>query len=130
MKLILRVFLFLLVIPASYAEEQGGLKEVVAPPSPDKIEDGYRGTEDARVMTVKFAKTMHDGATLSLRGNLIHHKGGDRYIFRDGTDEIETNIPKSVFDGREVKPDQMISINGTLDKKAQPLVMNVDRLQK
>lgn len=130
MKLILKIILFLLVIPVSYADEQGGLKEVVAPPSPHKIEDGYRGTEDERVMTVKFAKTMHDGATLSLRGNLIHHIGGERYIFRDSTDQIETIIPKSVFDGREVKPDQMISINGTLDKKMKPLAMRVDRIQK
>lgn len=129
MKLILSLLVLLTISPV-YADDQGGLKEIVAPPAPHKIEDGYRGTEDARVMTVKFAKTMHDGATLSLRGNLIHHNGGDHYIFRDSTDQIEIIIPKNIFDGREVKPDQMISINGTLDKKGKLLVMKVDRLQK
>lgn len=129
MKLILSLLVLLTISPV-YADDHGGLKEIVAPPAPHKIEDGYRGTEDARVMTVKFAKTMHDGATLSLRGNLIHHNGGDHYIFRDSTDQIEIIIPKNIFDGREVKPDQMISINGTLDKKWKPLVMKVDRLQK
>ncbi|MDU7185765.1 MAG: TIGR00156 family protein, partial [Klebsiella sp.] len=36
----------------------------------------------------------------------------------------------AVFDGREVKPDQMISINGSLDKKMTPPVVRVDRIQK
>ncbi|KAE9862337.1 TIGR00156 family protein, partial [Escherichia coli] len=38
--------------------------------------------------------------------------------------------PKAVFDDRTVKPDQMISINGSLDKKSSPPVVRVDHLQK
>ncbi len=34
-------------------------------------------------MTVEQAKTMHDGATVSLRGNLLKRQGDDRYQFRD-----------------------------------------------
>lgn len=125
-------FLFLLFLgsPFSWADEGGGLKKDVAPPPPHKIEDGYRGTEDERVMTVKFAKSMHDGATVSLRGNLIDSTGNDRYVFRDKTDTVDVIIPQSVFDGREVQPDQMLSINGSLDKKMKPPVIRVDRLQK
>ncbi len=44
-------------------------------------------------MTVDFAKTMHDGASVSLRGNLISHKGEDRYVFRDKSGEINVVIP-------------------------------------
>ena len=37
-------------------------------------------------MTVEQAKTMHDGATISLRGNLIEDQDGDKFgvlgIFR------------------------------------------------
>ncbi|MCP0749928.1 protein MgtS, partial [Salmonella enterica subsp. enterica serovar Mbandaka] len=39
--------------------------------------------DDAEKMTIEQAKTLHDGATVSLRGNLIDHKGDDRYVFRD-----------------------------------------------
>lgn len=62
---------------------------------------------------------MHDGASVSLRGNLISHKGEDRYVFRDKSGEINVVIPAAVFDGREVQPDQMINISGSLDKKAR-----------
>lgn len=74
-------------------------------------------------MTVDFAKTMHDGASVSLRGNLISHKGEDRYVFRDKSGEINVVIPAAVFDGREVQPDQMINISGSLDKKSAPVVV-------
>ncbi|MDI5817543.1 FHIPEP family type III secretion protein, partial [Salmonella enterica subsp. enterica serovar Cerro] len=39
--------------------------------------------------------------------------------FRDKSGEINVIIPSAVFDGREVQPDQMININGSLDKKAK-----------
>ena len=48
-------------------------------------------------MTVDFRKNMHDGASVSLRGNLISHKGEDRYVFRDKSGEINVVIPAAVF---------------------------------
>ncbi len=116
--------------PYALADDQGGLKQDAAPPPPHAIEDGYRGTDDAKKMTVDFAKTMHDGASVSLRGNLISHKGEDRYVFRDKSGEINVVIPAAVFDGREVQPDQMINISGSLDKKSAPAVVRVTHLQK
>ncbi|MTH46080.1 YdeI family stress tolerance OB fold protein [Intestinirhabdus alba] len=130
MKLRIAVVTALLITPFAFAADEGGLKKDAAPPPPHAIEDGYRGPEDARKMNVEFAKTMHDGATVSLRGNLIAHQGDDRYVFRDSSGEINTIIPASVFDGREVQPDQMISINGSLDKKMTPPLVRVNRLQK
>lgn len=61
---------------------------------------------------------------------LLDHKGDDRYVFRDKSGEINVIIPAAVFDGREVQPDQMININGSLDKKAKEPLVRVNRLQK
>ncbi|HFL1898469.1 TPA: YdeI family stress tolerance OB fold protein [Salmonella enterica] len=130
MKLPVAAFLSLLIMPYALADDQGGLKKDVAPPPPHAIEDGYRGTDDAEKMTIEQAKALHDGATVSLRGNLIDHKGDDRYVFRDKSGEINVIIPSAVFDGREVQPDQMININGSLDKKAKEPLVRVNRLQK
>ena len=115
-------------MPYALADDQGGLKQDAAPPPPHAIEDGYRGTDDAKKMTVDFAKTMHDGASVSLRGNLISHKGEDRYVFRDKSGKINVVIPAAVFDGREVQPDQMINISGSLEKKSAPAVVRVTHL--
>lgn len=130
MKLTVAPLLCCLLISTAYAEDNGGLKKDTAPPAPHSLDDGYRGAEDARIMTVEQAKEMHDGATISLRGNLIDGGEGDKFKFRDKTGTIDTIIPKAVFDGRTVQPDNMISINGSLDKKSTPPVVRVDRIQK
>lgn len=112
------------------AESQGGLKTDEAPPSPHAMDKGYRGMEDAQGMTVVQAKAMHDGASVSLTGNLIKKTGEDRYQFRDKTGSLDVHIPLAVFDGRDIQPDQLVAINGTLDKKSKPALMKVDHLQK
>jgi len=83
MKLTVAPLLCCLLISAAYADDNGGLKKDAAPPPPHSLDEGYRGTEDARTMTVEQAKEMHDGATISLRGNLIDGSGGDKFKFRD-----------------------------------------------
>lgn len=80
-------------------------------------------------MTITQAKEMHDGASISLRGNLIDGNG-DKYLFEDKTGKIDVIIPKAVFDDRTVEPDNMISISGSLDKKSSPPVVRVSHLQK
>ncbi|WP_202305033.1 YdeI family stress tolerance OB fold protein [Dryocola clanedunensis] len=112
------------------ADDRGGFKNDAAPPPPHAMDKGYRGMEDAQGMTIVQAKAMHDGASVSLTGNLIKKTGEDRYQFRDKTGTLDVTIPLAVFDGRSVQPDQLIAINGTLDKKQKPAVMKVDHLQK
>ena len=129
MKLSVISALLILLAPAAWADNNGGLQKGEAPPPPHALDDGYRGTDDARIMTINQAKEMHDGASISLRGNLIDGSG-DKYVFQDKTGKIDVVIPKAVFDDRTVKPDQMISISGSLDKKSSPPVVRIDRLQK
>lgn len=130
MKISLVPLVCCLLIPTAFADEKGGLEKDAAPPPPHAIDEGYRGTENARIMTVEDAKSMHDGATISLRGNLIEDRGNDKFVFRDKSGTIHTIIPQSVFDGRKIEPDNMIRINGSLDKKMDPPVVRVDMLQK
>lgn len=61
----------LFAVGVAQADDKGGFSQDAAPPPPHKLDDGYRGVEDGRIMTVEQAKTMHDGATVSLRGNLL-----------------------------------------------------------
>ncbi len=72
-----------LAVGIAQADDKGGFSQDAAPPPPHKLDDGYRGVEDGRIMTVEQAKTMHDGATISLRGNVLTRQDNDRYQFRD-----------------------------------------------
>ena len=115
---------------AAFAQDAPGLKTDKAPPPPHKMEDGYRGMEDARSMTIKQAKTMHDGASVSLKGNLVKKTGEDLYQFRDKTGQIDVYIPMAVFDGKNVSPDELVGISGSLDAKQKPVRIKVSHFQK
>ena len=115
---------------AAFAQDAPGLKTDKAPPPPHKMEDGYRGMEDARSMTIKQAKTMHDGASVSLKGNLVKKTGEDLYQFRDKTGQIDVYIPMAIFDGKNVSPDELVGISGSLDAKQKPARIKVSHFQK
>ena len=85
MKLYVAPLIYCFLIPTVFADdENGGLKKDTAPPPPHALDEGYRGTENARIMTVQQAKSMHDGATISLRGNLIDGQGGQSAALTNG----------------------------------------------
>ncbi len=82
-----------LSLPAM-ADDEGGFKTDAAPPPPHAMDKGYRGMEDAQGMTIVQAKAMHDGASISLTGNIIKKTGEDRYQFRDKTGTLDVHIPQ------------------------------------
>jgi len=81
-------------------------------------------------MNVKQAKEMHDGASISLRGNLIEKKGEDIYTFRDKSGQMDAYIPMAIFDGKNVTPDELVGISGSLDAKQKPMRIKVTHFQK
>jgi uncharacterized protein (TIGR00156 family) len=129
-KILLATAVAALFSMTAFAEESPGLKADKAPPAPHKMDEGYRGMEDARSMTVQQAKTMHDGASVSLRGNLLRKVGEDVYEFRDKSGQIQVHIPMAIFDGRQVSPDELVGISGSLDTKQKPARVKVTHLQK
>ena len=73
---------------------------------------------------------MHDGASVSLKGNLVKKTGEDLYQFRDKTGQIDVYIPMAVFDGKNVSPDELVGISGSLDAKQKPARIKVTHFQK
>ena len=129
-KIVLTACMAALFSMTALAEDSPGLKPGETPPPAHKMTDGYRGIEDARSMNVKQAKTLHDGATVTLRGNLLEKKGDDVYTFRDKTGQIDVIIPVAVFEGKSVSPDHLVGLSGSLDKKQQPARINVHEFHK
>ena len=42
-----------LAVGIAQADDKGGFSQDAAPPPPHKLDDGYRGVEDGRIMTVE-----------------------------------------------------------------------------
>ncbi len=57
-------------------------------------------------------------------------RGDDRYQFRDKSGTITVIIPVAAFNEQHVEPDDLVNINGSLDRKMTPPVVRIDRLLK
>lgn len=117
-------------MPYALANNQSSLKQNAAPPPPHAIKNSYRKTNNAKKITVNFAKNMHNSASVSLRSNLISHKKKNRYVFRNKSSKINVVIPAAVFNKQKVQPNQIINISSSLNKKSAPAVVQVTHLQK
>lgn len=53
MKLSITPLLCCFLLSPALADDNGGLKNDTAPPPAHALDEGYRGTEDARIMTVE-----------------------------------------------------------------------------
>ena len=51
-------------------------------------------------------------------------------MFRDSTGSIEMKISRDVWNGQQVGPDDMLEIQGEVDKEWNSLEIEVNRLSK
>ena len=82
-------------------------------------------------VTVAEALNMSDESKVVLKGNIIKGVGGEDYIFRDSTGEVQVNIDTEVWQGQQVGPEDTVMIYGEVDKEVFGTdEIEVDRLVK
>ncbi|MDR0685538.1 MAG: NirD/YgiW/YdeI family stress tolerance protein [Spirochaetaceae bacterium] len=86
--------------------------------------------DNAVLVTVQQALTLHDDAALSLKGNIIGHLGGESYTFKDATGTMEVEIDDEVWRGQQIGPDDPVLISGEVDRDWRRITIDVDRLVK
>jgi uncharacterized protein (TIGR00156 family) len=57
-----------------------------------------------------------DDQHVSLRGHLVRQLSGDKYIFSDGTREIQVDIDRKHFPAQAIVPSTKVEIVGEVDK--------------
>lgn len=90
---------------------------------------GFSGPSSAAV-SVEKAKKMWDDSVVTLRGNIIHHFGGEHYLFKDNSGEITIEIDQHHWNGNHVTPNDIVEIQGEVDKDWNSVKIDVDYLQK
>lgn len=86
-----------------------------APPA----QTGYVGPSSVPLMSVRqLLAEGKDDQAVTLRGKLLRHIGGDRYVFADSTGEMQVDIDKRVFPmGQTVGANDNIEITGEFEKE-------------
>ena len=113
------------VSPVTAAETAGGFSGS----APSQGRGGFTGPGPA-VITVKQALEMRDDANVILRGNIVQHLGGDKYLFKDATGTVKVEIDADEWGGQNVGPNDTVELHGEVDKDWNSVEIDVDRVIK
>ncbi|MGL5037169.1 MAG: YgiW/YdeI family stress tolerance OB fold protein [Aeromonas sp.] len=90
----------------------------------------YTGPQEQNKVSVAQLQDLADDSWATLEGELVKHLGGENYLFRDSTGEIEVEVDQDVWRGVEVAPTDRIQIRGEVDHNWNKTEMDVKSVQK
>ena len=108
-----------------------GLITVLATDASAREPGGFSGPGAAPgLVTVKEATSLRDDTRVSLKGSIIKSLGDEDYIFRDATGTIEVEIDDDIWQGRTVNPEDVILIEGEVDRDGRHVSIDVYSVTK
>ena len=69
------------------------------------------------VTVAQVVQTFPNKAHAVLRGNIVQHLGGDRYLFRDSSGDVVIKIKHDRWWGLTVGPNDLVEIGGQLKRE-------------
>jgi uncharacterized protein (TIGR00156 family) len=73
------------------------------------------GADNRGSSVAAILKNPVDDQRVTLRGNIIRHIGGDKYMFSDGTGEIRVDIDDHLFPVQPIDESTVVEIIGEVD---------------
>jgi len=89
---------------------------VAAPAAVQAAGGGFNGPTSVPLVTIAEARKLGDDAPVRVRGHILRSLGDDRYELKDATGLVKVEIDQEVWQGREVKPSDLVEISGEVDK--------------
>lgn len=90
---------------------------------------GFSGPSTSST-TVAEAKNKWDDADVVMKGYIVSAQGGEHYLFKDQTGEIQVEIDHDVWRGLTVGPEDLVELTGEVDKDWSSIKIDVDRIIK
>ena len=90
----------------------------------------FTGPQEQNKVSVAQLKDLADDSWATLEGKLVKHLGGENYIFRDASGELEVEVDQDVWRGIEVGPDDLTRIGGEVDHSWNKTEVEVESLEK
>jgi uncharacterized protein (TIGR00156 family) len=119
---VLVCFALLALNTAAWAEPKGGFQV-----QSQSQQGGFVGP-GVDMSTVKQAQNMRDDSYVILQGKIIRSLHKDKYEFQDSTGTITVDIDYRKWNGLSVTPDDLIEIQGEIDKDWNSVEVDVDRI--
>jgi uncharacterized protein (TIGR00156 family) len=110
--------------------ETGGYETGKTPPSQQKEDAGYKGSEDTAETPVKLIKDFRQGGYATLEGYIVKKVNGDTYQFRDSSGTVIIDAPASTFKGKTYSAEDKVRVSGKVFGKGESAHLKVSRIDE
>ena len=94
-----------------------------------EVKGGFKGPSAKKaIQTIAEAKKASDDTDVMLTGTIVSSLGGDDYMFRDDTGDIEVDIDQHLWSGIEATPETRLIVKGEVDKDWNHVSIDVNSL--
>ena len=123
MKKLLCVFAALVLVSCiAFADFKG--------PSVYGTNQGFQGSANYSVSSVKDVLNMYDDQIAVVKGNIIKRLSDDKYLFQDKTGEIVVEIEYKYWAGIQADEKTTLELTGKVDRDRNSVVLEVFMVKK
>ncbi|TYF78934.1 hypothetical protein DJ534_25415, partial [Enterobacter hormaechei] len=97
-----------IAIPALAA--QGGFSAEKDPVATERMYAGHKVQQENSQSRIQAVSSMHEGAWITLEGNVISQQQEEWYTFRDPTGTIKVRIPQKVWNGQHFDAQDLVRV--------------------
>ena len=117
-----------IAIPALAA--QGGFSAEKDPVATERMYAGHKVQQENSQSRIQAVPSMHEGAWITLEGNVISQQQEEWYTFRDPTGTIKVRIPQKVWNGQHFDAQDLVRVSGQISRENGATSLNVEVIKK
>ena len=72
--------------------------------------------------------TLRDDTPVVLRGHIVQHLGGEKYIFRDASGTVRVDIDHDKWPPQPITPNNIVELHGEVDRDWRHVEVDVERI--
>jgi uncharacterized protein (TIGR00156 family) len=117
-----------IAIPALAA--QGGFSAEKDPVATERMYAGHKVQQENSQSRIQAVSSMHEGAWITLEGNVISQQQEEWYTFRDPTGTIKVRIPQKIWNGQHFDAQDLVRVSGQMSRENGSRSLNVEVIKK
>ena len=117
-----------IAIPALAA--QGGFSAEKDPVATERMYAGHKVQQENSQSRIQAVSSMHEGAWITLEGNVISQQQEEWYTFRDPTGTIKVRIPQKVWNGQHFDAQDLVRVSGPVSHENDGSILYVAVISK
>ncbi len=117
-----------IAIPALAA--QGGFSAEKEPVVTEHMYAGHKVQQENSQSRIQIVSSMHEGAWITLEGNVVSQQQDEWYTFRDPTGTIKVRIPQKVWNGQHFDAQDLVRVSGPVSHENDGSILYVAVISK